>query len=74
MIEPSMLASDLRLVIGQLIRRLREERRDLTLSQATVLAIDWGRTRSSAARPAARPWRRIAAAARAGWPTPSSAT
>ena len=37
MIEPSMLASDLRLVIGQLIRRLREERRDLTLSQVTVL-------------------------------------
>ena len=32
-----MLASDLRLVIGQLIRRLREERRDLTLSQVTVL-------------------------------------
>jgi DNA-binding MarR family transcriptional regulator len=37
MIEPSMLASDLRVVIGQLIRRLREERRDLTLSQVTVL-------------------------------------
>src|SRR6476469_4476335 len=37
MIEPSILASDLRLVIGQLIRRLREERRDLTLSQVTVL-------------------------------------
>ena len=32
-----MLASDLRVVIGQLIRRLREERRDLTLSQVTVL-------------------------------------
>src|SRR6476646_9498974 len=37
MIEPSTLASDLRVVIGQLIRRLREERRDLTLSQVTVL-------------------------------------
>ena len=33
MIEPSTLASDLRVVIGQLIRRLREERRDLTLSR-----------------------------------------
>src|SRR3954454_20390386 len=37
MIEPSVLASDLRVLIGQLIRRLREERRDLTLSQVTVL-------------------------------------
>src|SRR5689334_16217622 len=37
MIEPSILASDLRVVIGQLIRSLREERRDLTLSQVTVL-------------------------------------
>src|SRR6476659_409056 len=37
MIEPSTLASDLRVVIGQLIRRLREERRDLALSQVTVL-------------------------------------
>ena len=36
MIEPSMLASDLRVVIGQLIRRLREERRDLTLSPASI--------------------------------------
>jgi len=35
--EPEALASDLRVVIGQLIRRLREERRDLTLSQVTVL-------------------------------------
>ena len=31
MIEPITLASDLRVVIGQLIRRLRDERRDLTL-------------------------------------------
>jgi DNA-binding MarR family transcriptional regulator len=36
-IEPTTLASDLRVVIGQLIRRLRAERRDLTLAQVTVL-------------------------------------
>ena len=37
MIEPPTLASDLRVVIGQLIRRLRAERRDLPLAQVTVL-------------------------------------
>jgi DNA-binding MarR family transcriptional regulator len=38
MSEPSPLASDLRVVIGTLIRRLRAERRSgLTLSQLTVL-------------------------------------
>jgi len=35
--EPAALASDLRVVIGQLIRRLRAERRDLSLAQVTVL-------------------------------------
>jgi DNA-binding MarR family transcriptional regulator len=35
--ESSALASDLRVVLGQLIRRLRAERRDLTLAQVTVL-------------------------------------
>jgi len=35
--EPEALASDLRVVIGQLVRRLRAERRDLSLAQATVL-------------------------------------
>jgi DNA-binding MarR family transcriptional regulator len=35
--EPEALASDLRVVIGQLVRRLRAERRDLTLAQVTVL-------------------------------------
>jgi len=35
--EPEALASDLRVVIGQLVRRLRAERRDLTLAQMTVL-------------------------------------
>src|SRR5262249_14273293 len=39
MSEASELASDLRVVIGQLVRRLRAERRDLTLSQATVLGL-----------------------------------
>jgi DNA-binding MarR family transcriptional regulator len=36
-VEPATLASDLRVVIGQLIRRLRAERRVLTLAQVTVL-------------------------------------
>jgi DNA-binding MarR family transcriptional regulator len=35
--EPEALASDLRVVIGQLVRRLRAERRDLPLAQMTVL-------------------------------------
>jgi len=35
--EPEALASDLRVVIGQLVRRLRAERRDLSLAQVTVL-------------------------------------
>jgi DNA-binding MarR family transcriptional regulator len=35
--EPEALASDLRVVIGQLVRRLRAERRDLSLGQVTVL-------------------------------------
>jgi DNA-binding MarR family transcriptional regulator len=35
--ETDQLASDLRVVIGHLIRRLRAERRDLSLSQITVL-------------------------------------
>jgi DNA-binding MarR family transcriptional regulator len=37
LVEPSALASDLRVVIGRLIRRLRAERRDLPLAQVTVL-------------------------------------
>jgi DNA-binding MarR family transcriptional regulator len=37
MSDPSDLASELRVVIGQLIRRLRAERRDLSLSHVTVL-------------------------------------
>jgi DNA-binding MarR family transcriptional regulator len=37
MTEPAQLASDLRVVIGKLIRRLRAERRDLPLAQLTVL-------------------------------------
>ena len=37
MTEPEALASDLRVVIGQLVRRLRAERRDLPLAQMTVL-------------------------------------
>ncbi|MEA2192009.1 MAG: hypothetical protein QOI73_2130 [Solirubrobacteraceae bacterium] len=37
MTEPSDLAGDLRVVLGQLIRRLRAERRGLSLSQVTVL-------------------------------------
>jgi len=35
--EPAALAGDLRVVIGQLIRRLRAERGDLSLTQVTVL-------------------------------------
>jgi len=35
--QPEALASDLRVVIGQLVRRLRAERRDLPLAQMTVL-------------------------------------
>jgi DNA-binding MarR family transcriptional regulator len=35
--EPEVLASDLRVVLGQLVRRLRAERRDLPLAQVTVL-------------------------------------
>jgi DNA-binding MarR family transcriptional regulator len=35
--DPTALAGDLRVVIGQLIRRLRAERRDLSLAQVTVL-------------------------------------
>ena len=35
--EPEALASDLRVVLGQLVRRLRAERRDLPLPQLTVL-------------------------------------
>jgi DNA-binding MarR family transcriptional regulator len=38
MIEPAPLAADLRAVLGRLVRRLRAERRDLSLSQVTVLA------------------------------------
>lgn len=37
MTEPATLASDLRIVIGRLIRRLRTERRDLSLAHVTVL-------------------------------------
>ena len=37
MTEPTALANDLRLVLGRLIRRLRAERRGLTLGQVTVL-------------------------------------
>jgi DNA-binding MarR family transcriptional regulator len=35
--DSGQLASDLRVVMGHLIRRLRAERRDLSLSQITVL-------------------------------------
>jgi DNA-binding MarR family transcriptional regulator len=35
--QPETLASDLRVVLGRLIRRLRAERRDLSLAQVTVL-------------------------------------
>jgi DNA-binding MarR family transcriptional regulator len=37
MSDTGQLASDLRVVMGHLIRRLRAERRDLSLSQITVL-------------------------------------
>ncbi|HEY3766709.1 MAG TPA: MarR family transcriptional regulator, partial [Gaiellales bacterium] len=37
MAQPENIAGDLRDVIGRLIRRLRAERRDLTLAQVTVL-------------------------------------
>jgi DNA-binding MarR family transcriptional regulator len=37
MTDPAMIASDLRLVMGQLIRRLRAERRDFSLAQVSVL-------------------------------------
>jgi DNA-binding MarR family transcriptional regulator len=37
MTEPEALASDLRVVLGQLVRRLRAERRDLPLAQVIVL-------------------------------------
>jgi DNA-binding MarR family transcriptional regulator len=35
--EPDSLASDLRIVLGRLVRRLRAERRGMSLSQVTVL-------------------------------------
>src|SRR5512138_2385056 len=35
--EPEMLASDLRVVLGRLVRRLRAERRGMPLAQVTVL-------------------------------------
>ncbi len=38
MTDPDALASDLRVAIGRLVRRLRAERRGLGLSQVTVLA------------------------------------
>ncbi|HET7172584.1 MAG TPA: MarR family transcriptional regulator [Gaiellales bacterium] len=37
MTDPEALASDLRVVLGHLVRRLRAERRDLPLPQVTVL-------------------------------------
>jgi DNA-binding MarR family transcriptional regulator len=37
MSDPNTLASDLRVVIGRLVRRLRAERRDVSLAQLTVL-------------------------------------
>ncbi len=37
MSDPNTLASDLRVAIGRLVRRLRAERRDVSLAQATVL-------------------------------------
>ena len=37
MSDPNTLASDLRVVIGQIVRRLRAERRDVSLAQLTVL-------------------------------------
>jgi DNA-binding MarR family transcriptional regulator len=38
MSDPNTLASDLRVAIGRLVRRLRAERRDVSLAQVTVLA------------------------------------
>jgi len=35
--EPELLASDLRVVLGRLVRRLRAERRGMSLAQVTVL-------------------------------------
>ena len=37
MSDPNRLAGDLRVVLGRLVRRLRAERRDLSLAQLTVL-------------------------------------
>ncbi len=37
MSDPNTLARDLRVVIGRLVRRLRAERRDISLAQLTVL-------------------------------------
>jgi DNA-binding MarR family transcriptional regulator len=37
MSDPNTVASDLRVVIGRLVRRLRAERRDVSLAQLTVL-------------------------------------
>jgi DNA-binding MarR family transcriptional regulator len=37
MTDPENLASDLRVVLGRLVRRLRAERRDMSLAQVTVL-------------------------------------
>jgi DNA-binding MarR family transcriptional regulator len=37
MSDPNTVASDLRVVIGRLVRRLRAERRDVSLAQVTVL-------------------------------------
>jgi DNA-binding MarR family transcriptional regulator len=37
MADPETLASDLRVVLGRLVRRLRAERRDMSLAQVTVL-------------------------------------
>jgi DNA-binding MarR family transcriptional regulator len=37
MSEPEMLANDLRVVLGRLVRRLRAERRGMSLAQVTVL-------------------------------------
>jgi DNA-binding MarR family transcriptional regulator len=37
MSDPNTVASDLRVAIGRLVRRLRAERRDVSLAQVTVL-------------------------------------
>jgi DNA-binding MarR family transcriptional regulator len=39
MTDSETLASDLRIVIGRLIRRLRAERRDISLAQVSVLGL-----------------------------------